>query len=176
MAILANIQTTPPTDGVPYAAAYQMSSIEGSLNNQQVGSLLADAVGVPYEQAVVASVVLTVIGTISANATYVVLQTDLGDGVWIDVAWILWAGLSGSATFLLCGGVAGANAFQQSRAAGTSPGSNGSNQMPLGGRIRFVGKSVVTGTSPSPSPSPSPGPPAVAGVQATISYKLLGLR
>jgi hypothetical protein len=135
---------------------------------------MPDPAPVLYTEAVLASVVLTAVGSLTSNTTYVVLQTDLGDGVWIDVAWCVWTGLSGSVTFVLSGGVAGANSFQQSRASGTAPGSNGSNQIPLGGRIRFVGKSTINSSSSSPSPSPGPAP--LPGVAVTIRFKLLGLR
>lgn len=101
------------------------------------------------------------------------MQTDLGDNVWYDVAWAQWAVVAGQGNFLICGGVAGANAFQQTRAVGAAPGSSGSNQCPLGGRIRFVGK--WTGSSSSSSSSPG-GLVAIGQVSITVRYKVLGLR
>jgi hypothetical protein len=99
------------------------------------------------------------------------MQTRLSDGTWVDVAWCTWTGIVGSATFVLAGGFAGAISFQQ-RAAGVAPSpANGSNQFPLGGQVRFVGKSSVTGSSSSSSA----GPGVVAGVLATVTFKLVGI-
>jgi hypothetical protein len=117
----------------------------------------------PFHQAVVAIVQLSVAGGPASNSTYIVMQGDLGDGVYVDLAWAVWTGTSGAATFLLAAGVAGAAGFQQTRAAGTAPASSGSNQCPVPGRIRFVGRAVLTGGS-----SPA--------VTATIKYRELGLR
>lgn len=150
------------TDGLPYATGAVMTTSEASLFNQTPPGLL-DPVPLPYEAAVAAVVEMTVTGTPDATSAYVVAQTDLGDGVWLDVAWCLCTATSGTVTFLLSAGVAGAGVFQQTRAAGTAPGSSGANQCVLGGRIRFVGKATFTnGTSPK--------------VTVTIRYRLLGLR
>jgi hypothetical protein len=95
----------------------------------------------------------------------------MGDGVWVDMNWVFWSGTQGTAIFVMSNGIAGANSFQQSRGAGAvpTPQANGSNQMVLGGRIRFVGKTIMTGGS-----SGAPGVPAQ--VTATIRYRLLGMR
>ena len=113
---------------------------------------------------------LTVTGYITGNSTFVFLQTDLnGDGTWIDVAWLFWNKAQGAATFVLCGGGRGAmnNAFEQSRQAGSAPVSqaNGSNAVPLGGRVRFVGFTNMIGGSSSVSGTSTQ-------VTATITYKL----
>jgi len=162
---------TPPitNDGVTYASSKVMPALEGDLWNGAQTS--TDPVSVVYHEAAVASVNFTATGGPSTNSTYVVMQTCLADGTWFDVAWCLWTGTQGSASFLLSGGVAGANAFQQSRASGTAPSSNGSNQCTLGGQIRFVGKSTLGASSSSSSSS---GPPLQ--VTVTICLKLLGLR
>lgn len=177
MATFPNVLANPMVDGILYASAVVVPAAEGALGNR--GPAQQDPVPVLYNEAISAIVELTAQGAISSQTTYVVLQTDFGDGVWIDVAWLAWTGISGSATFLLAGGVAGANSFQQTRASGTAPSpTNSSNQIPLGGRIRFVGKSTVNTSSSSSSSSSSSGGPAALtpGVLATIRFKLLGLR
>lgn len=162
----ANIVPTALIDGIAYATGVALTSTEAVLGDSvQVPSVIPIIEG----QTIVAVVNLSINGLVVANNTYVVLQTDLGDGTWIDVAWLVWTGGQGSATFVLCGGGLGAmnNAFQQSRQSGSSPTpqANGSNAVPLGGRVRFVGKSMFTGGSSS-----------VAGettsVSATITYRL----
>ncbi len=159
------------TDGLPYATAKTVPAAEASLFNQTVPGLF-DPIPVPYEAAVVASIELSVTGGPASNASYVVLQTDLGDGVWYDLAWCIWTGTTGSANFLLSAGVGGANVFQQTRAVGTSPSSSSSNQCPLGARIRFVGKATLGAGGSSSSGSPGAAPI----VAATIKYKLTPLR
>ena len=172
MPAFSSITPTAPIDGVAYATAVPLTSTE---------AVLGDALEVPtiipttYGEAIVAVVKISLSGFITGNSPYVVMQIDLADGVWVDMCWCFWAGTQGSATFVFSNGIAGANVFQQTRNAGqvplTSAGAqgNGSNQMTLGGRIRFVGKSAAIGGSSS-----------AAGVDtqvtATIRYKLLGLR
>lgn len=171
MPTFANITPTAIVDGVIYASSVPLTSTEADLYN---GTAITgqDPVQVAYGQAIVAVVQLSINGIITSNSTYVVMQTDLGDGVWIDVAWCFYNQTQAPAKFVLSGGGVGAinNAFQQSRNSGSvpSPQASGSNQMPLGGRVRFVGKTVMTGGSSS-----APGTPTA--VTATIRYKLLGL-
>lgn len=171
MATYANITPLASADGVTYASAVALTSTEADLYN---GTALdgQDPVAVVYGQAIVAVVQLSVTGKPAGNSTYVVMQTDMGDGVWIDVAWCMYTNNLVSQTFVLCGGGAGSinNAFQQSRASGSTPTpqASGSNAMPLGGRVRFVGKAVFTGGSSYVSGES-------VGVTATIKYKLLGL-
>ena len=97
--------------------------------------------------------------------------TLLGDGVWVDICWLVWNGSQGSATFVMSNGIAGANVFQQTRQSGQppTPQTSGSNQLTLGGRIRFVGKTTMVGGSSSVSGSPT-------AVSATIRYRLQPLR
>lgn len=162
----ANITPTAETDGVLYASAVPLTSTEASLGD---ALKTPDPISIVEGQTIVAVVKLTINGFVTGNSTYIVLQTDLGDGTWIDVAWIFWNQVQGNATFVLCGGGLGAmnNAFQQSRNAGQvpQPQANGSNAVPLGGRVRFVGKTVMTG-----------GSSIAAGVSnlvtVTITYKL----
>lgn len=159
----ANVFNTTLTDGIIYAASKTLTTSEVSIFNQTSPPGI-DPVPVLYGQAVIGIGVLTVTGTPDTNSTYIVLQTSNDGGTtWFDLAWFLWTGVTGTATFELSGGAAGANSVQQSRASGTAPSSNGSNQTPLGGLFRFVGKKVVTGgTAPA--------------VTISLRYKLLGLR
>lgn len=161
-----NIVPTALIDGIVHASASPLTPTEATLGNQST----PDPIPVVEGQEIVVVVKLTVTGIITGNSTYVVMQTDLGsDGTWIDVAWLFWAATQGTATFVLCGGGRGAmnNAFQQSRASGQvpQPQANGSNAIPLGGRVRFVGRTVMTGGS-----STLAGTSTV--VSATITYKL----
>ncbi len=166
---MANIFPAPSNDGVTYASSKVMPALEGDLFNGP--DVNQDPLSVVYQEACVASVNFAVTGGPSSNSTYVVMQTRLADGTWFDVAWCLWTGTQGQASFWLSSGVAGANAFQQSRAVGTAPSSSGSNQCCLGGQVRFVGKSTLGASSSSSS---SPGQPLQ--VTVTITAKLLGLR
>src|SRR4051812_7228334 len=101
------------SDGVVYATAVPLTATEAALGDAASTPAL---IAVIEGQTLVAVVKLSVTGFITGNNSYVVMQTDLGDGTWIDVAWIVWTGTQGSATFVLCGGGVGAmnNAFQQS--------------------------------------------------------------
>lgn len=179
MTAFANSPPARGTDGVPYCTAAPIPAAEGSLFNLSSPPFF-DPVAVLYGEAVQAVVQLSLQGAIGSQSSYVVMQTDLGDDVWIDVAWLSWSsGPTGTATFVLSGGVAGANSFQQSRSVGTAPSPpNDARQFPMGGRLRFVGKATITASSSSSSSSArSSGAPAVTpAVLATIKYKQLGLR
>lgn len=169
----ASITPGSSTDGLTYAASVPLTATEASLFGG-TGAVNPDPIGVEYGQAIVAVVQLTINGLIlGGNTTYVVMQTDMGDGVWVDVAWCVTTFRQGTVTFLLCGGGVGAmnNAFAVSRDAGQppSPQSSGSNAMPLGGRVRFVGKSSFTGGSSSLAG-------VTTSVSATIKYKILSPR
>lgn len=162
----ANIEPTAPSDGIVYASAVPLTPTEAALGDAlQVPAMIPVAEG----QTVVAVVKLTVSGYVVANSTFVFLQTDLGDGTWIDVAWCFFKGNQGSATFVLCGGGIGAinNAFEQSRQASSTPAAqaNGSNAVPLGGRVRFTGFSKFVGGSSNLAGTPTT-------VSATITYAL----
>lgn len=166
MPITANITPTALTDGIVYCSAVPITPPEATLGDAtQVPAIVPVVEG----QTVVAVVTLSVNGHITGNNTYVFLQTDLGDGTWVDVAWCNTKITDGSATFVLCGGGIGAmnNAFGPLRRSGSAPATqaSGSNAVPLGGRIRFTGFSALTGGSSS-----------VAGtvplVNATITYRI----
>lgn len=166
MSIVANITPTAPTDGVLYASGVPLTTTEAHLGD---GLKTPDPVAIAEGQTIVAVVKLTINGLITGSNAYVVLQTDLGDGTWIDVAWVVWTGGQGTATFVLCGGGLGAmnNAFQQARQAGQPPNPQaaGSNAVPLGGRVQFVGKAtLISGSSSVPGTTPQ--------VLATITYRL----
>ncbi len=166
----ANIIPLAPTDGVTYSVAVPVTSTEADLYGG-TGAGAIDPIGTTFGQAIVAVVQLSISGIIVGNSTYVVMQMDMGDGVWIDLNWLVWVGTQGTATFVFSNGIAGANTIQQSRPSGAvpTPQASGSNQLALGGRIRFVGQTKTSGGSSS-----------VAGltsqVTATIRYRLLGLR
>ena len=165
----ANINLTPTavTDGVVYCTDVPLTPSEADIGDS---AKTPDPIGVAFGQVIVAVVKLKINGIATSVNSYVVMQTDLGDGTWIDVAWIVTGNNQGTATFVLVGGGGiTSNSFQQSRQSGGFPASNGSNQVPLGGRIRFVGKAVVAGGS-----STNPGVPNV--VLATVTYKLMAPR
>ncbi len=169
--VFANIVPAPATDGVLYDLAAALPAIEGDLFS--TGGQSLDPAPVSWGQAAVAVVSLSIRGNVASHTSYIVMQTDLGDGVWIDVAWCTWTGLTTAVFCLSSAGVGSANAFQQ-RVSGTPPSPGlGSNAFCLGGRIRFVGKSSVTAGSSSSSSS---GPGTTPGVLCTIRFKLLGLR
>lgn len=164
---VANITPTPVTDGVPYCTSVPLTFAEADLgDNVKTPAPIAVVEG----QTIVAVVKLSVNGIVNNVNSYVVMQTFLG-GVWVDVAWCILAGTNvvGTSTFILCGGGLGAmnNAFQQSRQAGgfPTPQANGSNALPLGELIRFVGKGVYALGSSSIAGT-------FAGVFATITYRL----
>lgn len=169
MATAPTLNPAARGDGIVYGTSVPLTATEATLGD---AAKTPDPVAVDYGQTVVAVVKLVVNGIIVGNNTYVVMQTDMADGTWVDVAWIGWTGNQGSAVFVLCGGGVGAmnNAFQQSRQAGANPSSaNGSNAVPLGGRVRFVGKATPVGGSSSLAGT-------TAGVLATVTYRLQGPR
>lgn len=172
MPTYANTTPIANNDGVLYSSAVPLTSTEADLFNGSTALDAQDPIQVVYGQAIVAVVQLTVSGSPGANSTYVVMQTDMGDGVWVDVAWCFYSQTQVAQTFVLCGGGVGSinNAFTQSRQSGSvpTPQANGSNAMPLGGRVRFVGRTELTGGS-------SYVLGAFAGVVCTIRYRLLGL-
>ena len=179
MAIYDTLKGANQTDGRTYCSSVLLPAAEGDLYNQGTNNAKPeDPIIVLYHEAILAVVTMTAQGPISSDTAYVVMQTDLGDGNWVDVAWCTWTGTTGSAVFVLSGGVSGANSYQNSRPTGTAPTPlQGSNQIPLGGRIRFVGKaSVTTGSSSSSARSSSSSSGTVTGILATILYKQLGLR
>lgn len=166
MTTTANITPTAPTDGIVYCTSVPLVSTEADLGD---GLLTPKPIAVAEGQTIVAVVKLSVQGHVSQQKTFIFLQTDLGDGTWVDVAWCLFTTTDGSGTFVLCGGGLGAmnNAFQQSRQASAAPApqANGSNAVPLGGRCRFTGFASSAGGSSNLAG-------VTAGVQATITYRL----
>ena len=155
------------TDGVIYATSVPLVSTEASLGD---GLLTPDPIAIAEGQTIVAVVQLTINGHIIANNSYVFLQTDLGDGNWVDVAWCRFTATDQStpAIFVLSGGGIGAmnNVFTQRKAsAAPATQGSGSNAVPLGGRVRFSGFTVSSGGSSSVFGT-------AAGVLATITYRL----
>lgn len=170
MPTFANITPNAASDGILYSDSATLTSTEADLFNGSTAIDAVDPIPVLYGQSLQAVVKLTVTGNPAGNSTYVVLQTDLGDGTWIDVAWCFWNGTQGMATFVLSAGGVGEinNAFQQVRQSGSvpNPQANGTNEMILGGRCRFVGRTSLSGGSSAVG--------GFAGVRATIRYKLYG--
>jgi len=164
---LANIVPTAGSDGIPYCTNVPLTTTEAHL-----GDLIKspDPIAVEYGQVIEAVVRFTVNGLLTGNLTYVVLQTDMGDGNWIDVAWIVSTLSQGTATFVIAAGGLGIwnTVIQQSRTVGQppTPQSNGSNAIPLGGRVQFVGKATSTGGSSSVAGT-------TAQVLASITCKLM---
>ena len=162
MTTFANVQPVLATDGITYSNAVTVPSSEADLFNQTSLGITLDPIPVLYGQAIVATVNLIAVGTVSTNSSYVILQMALDALAWFDMAWITWTGLTAAnESFLLSAGSTGAAAFQQSRASGTTPQGTEFNQAPLAGKLRFVGQSTVTGGG---------------SVTATIAYKMMGLR
>lgn len=161
-----NLTPAAVTDGIPYASAVPLTSTEAALGDAASTPAL---IGVADGQTIVATVTLRTNGHVTGNNTFVFLQTDLGDGTWVDVAWCQWRGTDGSATFVLCGGGLGAmnNSFGPLRREGSAPATqaNGSNAVPLGGRCRFTGFATSSGGSSALAGT-------TAGILATITYKL----
>jgi len=164
MVTYANIIPAAATDGLPYATSKALTGTEADLYNQTIPPGV-DPAPVLYDQAILVVATMVIAGGPATNSSYLVLQTSVDGGTtWIDVAWCLLTSTSnGSNIFGLSAGSSGSNSFQQSRASGTAPSSNGSQQTPLGGIMRLVGKTTLSGGS-----SPS--------VTVTANFKLLGLR
>jgi hypothetical protein len=161
MTTFANINPAVAADGVPYALNFPLTGTEGDIFNQG-GS---DPRPVIYNQATIVVVNMTIAGGPASNSSYVILQTSLDGGTtWVDLAWcLLTATANGLNEFALSAGSSGSNSFQQTRAAGTAPASNGSQQTPLGGLLRLVGQATLSGgTAPS--------------VTVSANMKMLGLR
>jgi hypothetical protein len=162
MSVFANIKSPTLIDGKVYCAAAIIPSLELDL-------------GAPfpvlYNSAISAVVEFTALPNVASQASYVVMQTDWGDGTWIDLAWCNWSALT-PATFILQSlGNQAPGVFQQTRASGATPSpSNSSNPVSLGGRIRFVGKGTFAAGSSSSSSS------GLAELLVTIRYKMQGLR
>ena len=126
-----------------------------------------------YAQSVVAFIEFSAFNVLTDSASYVVLQHDLGDNQWADLAWATFTATGNSkGLFVLGGGAFTGASFQQTRQLGTAPSpTNGSNSCPLGGRIRFTGQTNATTSGSSASSGPSGN-----GVYVNVILKLLGLR
>lgn len=161
-----NITPTALTDGVVYCTNVPLTLNEASLGDNLLSLALIPVV---EGQTIVATVKLTTNGHITGSNAFVFLQTDLGDGNWIDIAWCNTRITDGTATFVLCGGGLGAmnNAFGPLRQSGSAPTtqSNGSNAVPLGGRCRFTGFGLSAGGSSALAGT-------LASIQATITYRI----
>lgn len=165
----ANIIPTALTDGIAYATDVPLTPTEATLGDGlKTPTLIEIAAG----QVIVAVVKLTINGFVTGNNTFVFLQTDMGDGVWVDMAWIFFNRVQVETTFVLCGGSLAANsAFQVLRnpSSAPDPQANGANDVPIGGRVRFSGFSKMTGGSSS-------APGVSTSVNATIKYKIRSAR
>lgn len=160
MATYANIDPTAQTVAVKYAASKVLTTSEATIYNQSTGDPIPTH---GLAQGIVAIGTATIAGTPDATDAYIIMQTDLGNGVWIDVAWFKITATSGTLTFALVGIHSVSAAIAQTRASGTSPASSSANTMMLGDRVRIVGKATFTnGTNPA--------------VTVSLGYKLLGLR
>ena len=170
MSAIASIVPEPQSDGILYANAVPLTSTEADLNGG-TSVQLTSPIPTTYGEAIAAVVQLSINGIITGNSTYIVMQMDMGDSVWVDMNWLVWNQVQGTATFVFSNGIAGANTFQNSRNVGQvpQPQTSGSNQLALGGRIRFIGKTTMTGGSSS-------APGVSTQVTATIKYRLQSLR
>lgn len=174
MAATVSITPTASGDGITYSDAVPLTTSEADVRggtNAQISTTIPTNFG----EAICAIVQLTVSGIVVTNSSYIVMQMDMFDGVWIDLCWCFWNGKQGTAIFVMSNGIAGANAFQQTRQSGEVPVNsssvqgNGSNQLALGGRIRFVGKAVTSGGSMAAG--------GVLGqISVTIKYRIQSLR
>lgn len=161
----ANIVPTAESDGLVYADAVALTATEASL-----GDALKTPAIIPVVegQTIVAVVRLVPNGIITSNSTFIFMQTDLGDGTWIDVAWCFFSSTQAPGTFVLSGGTLAANnAIEHARQSGSAPAAqaNGSNNIPLGGRVRFTGFTRMTGGSSSAAG-------VSTKVEVTITFKL----
>jgi len=100
-------------------------------------------------------------GSPATSTVFIALQTDLGDGLWVDLAWYVSTSAA-NRTDLFCfqTGPGQANAVLQ-RKAGTPPSGTkpAAIELGLGSRYRITGQATFTGgTSPS----------AVASVRTVI--------
>lgn len=168
----ADISQPTRSDGMVYATSCPLTATEADLYTGGTTLANLDPIPVLYGQSIQAVVKLVPRGGPVSINCYVVMQTDLGDGVWIDVAYCQRSNTQVTGLYSFVGGYQASAAYQQSRQAGQFPAAAdgcAANAVNLGGRVRFVGKAIVTGGS-----SLSPG--VVAGIDATITYKILGLR
>jgi hypothetical protein len=174
MTQFASINIPGAGPGVYYCRNKLIPSIEGDLAN--IGDQMPDPITISYAQGISAVVELSTQGAVIAQTSYVVMQGDMGDGVWFDMAWINYSTLT-PINFMLFDGMPTSGVLQQqTRAVGTAPTpTTGSNQMPLPHRVRFIGKANVN--AGSSSSSLSSGVIALTpGVLCNVLYKLVAPR
>jgi hypothetical protein len=162
----ANIVPTAPTDGIVYANGTVLGATEVDL----ASATAVDPIPVEFNQEITASVAIAISGGPTSGDAYIVLQHDHGDGNWFDLAWQNVRGADGNQapvynlTSLKIGFASTNNPPPAKvRTAGTNPGTAGTtggaiNGGLLGGRLRFTGKSTLSGGTPVCS--------------VTITYKL----
>ena len=172
MTTFASTKIGPLSDGVVYASNFLLPAQEGSLYSSIPGQTL-DPIPTLFTQAVIAVITFQAFNVLTDQASYVILQSDNGDGNWLDLSWATFTAIGGSTgRFVLAAGAFAANSFQQVRQPGTPPSpANGSNSCPLGGRLRFVGQTNATTSGSSASSGPSGN-----GVYVNVLLKLIGLR
>jgi hypothetical protein len=123
---------------------------------------LGTPLDLPFQPLLTASVVFNAVGVSANVGSWVVGQTDLSDGNWVDAVWASWNGTTGSALFSLYNLTdATAGCFVQTRAAGAPPSVYGASGIPLASRLRFVGRGQITASGPG------------SGLLVTIKYRLI---
>src|SRR5690349_8827934 len=124
MAATVSITPLAFTDGILYANAVPLTSTEADVSGSSDSNTPVQTVSpfsTKYGEAIAAVIQLSINGYVTGNSTYIVMQMDMGDGVWIDMNWLFWNQVQGTATFVFSNGIAGANTFQQSRNANQVP-------------------------------------------------------
>jgi hypothetical protein len=147
-AAFTTARSATQTGGVPYATTVAVPTTNADNDLGNAPGNLASPVATVFAQVLAAEVQIILGGTIGANAgSFVVLQTDMGDGNWYDVAWCQTTTTTpGTLNFYFQVGLQNVNAvIQQSRVVGAAPASNGTNAIALGGRFRFVGRNQLSG-------------------------------
>lgn len=172
MAKFASTTIGPLSDGAVYAQNLLLPAQEGDLYSTVPGQAF-DPVPTLYAQAMFAIVEFSAYNVLTDTACYVVLQTQLGDGQYIDLSWVTFNAIGNSkGVGVLTAGAFAGSGFMQTRQPGTPPSpANGSNSCPLGGQLRFIGQGNFTASQSSASSGP-----AGNGVYVNILYRLIGLR
>jgi hypothetical protein len=168
-----NAFATAPGGGAPYCVNHPLPAAEGPLGD--VPAYTTDPVVLPYAYEITAVVEFQSQASPSLTTNpYVVMQTDQGDGQWLDLAWctLTAAPAPGAITMFVLSASVNANQGSialQPRTVGTAPTpNNGSNLINLGQRFRFVGKASL-GSSSSSSVS-SAAPSLAPAILATIRW------
>lgn len=150
----ANIVPTAQTDGIPYTTGTVLTATEVDL----ASATTVDPIPVAENLEITACITITTTGGPNAGDAYVVMQHDHGDGNWFDLAYQNIRGADGNvgnSYNLISVALAGTvqRTPSQKRTAGTNPGTPGTTGGAilggiLAGRIRFVGKSTLSGGTP----------------------------